>query len=71
MAGQILFDLAVARNRLGNACRRIPIPVVPGPMSNQNAPRLFDRPDQIHSLHATTNSRTLRMPGISPLVRSL
>src|SRR5204862_2652426 len=67
---QTFLDLAVARNRLRNAGRRISIPIVLRAVANQHAAQALDLAHKIDSLHATSRSSTLRMPGISPLVNS-
>lgn len=68
--GQSLVDLPVPRDRLGDAGRGVPVPVVLGTVPHQLAPESLDRPDQINALHGTTNSPTFRVPGMCPPDRS-
>ena len=68
--GQMVLDLAVSWDRLGHPGGRVPVPVVPPAMADQDASESLDRADQVGPLHGTTNSSTLRIPGSSPLVRS-
>ena len=70
MLGKILVDFSVARNRLRNTGLGIPISVVLAAVSNQFAPVIPEFLYQILSLHGTTKSLTLRMPGIWPPVMS-
>jgi hypothetical protein len=44
--------------------------VIPA-VANELAAGFFQLADQIRALHPTVNSATRRIPGISPLVRSL
>ena len=62
MAGQVIVDLAMARNRLRRAGFRIAVPIVLGAMSNKDRAGLPDLLDQGSSLHATAKSSTLRIP---------
>ncbi len=64
-------DLAMARDRLVNTRLGIAVPVMPSPVPHQLAAALFDLFQQRDSFHATAISPTLRIPGNSPLVRSL
>ena len=66
-----LFDFAMPGNWLRVACLGISIPVMISAVPDQNASGAFERADQIGPLHPMVSSDTLRMPGISPLVRSL
>jgi hypothetical protein len=70
VASQILFDLAVSRHGLTYSRTGVLIPVVACPVSQKNAPSLFQAIDQVKSLHAMRNSATRRTPGIRPLVSS-
>ena len=62
--GQVLFDLAMPRDWLRKTGRRVAIPVVLGAAPNQHAPKALDGSDQVHALHGTMSSSTLRIPGI-------
>ncbi len=46
---QMILDLAVSGDRLGYPGRRVPIPVVPPTMADQDASDRLDRADQIHA----------------------
>lgn len=70
MSGQAVVDFPAPRRRLSNARNGIAVPVVLSAMPHQYTPRPLNRSDQTDPLHDTTNSSTLRIPGISPLVRS-
>jgi hypothetical protein len=67
---QVIFDFTVPRYWLRNTGTRIAIPIMLGTVANQHASKSFDRLDQVDSLHGSTNSSTLRIPGIEPLVMS-
>lgn len=64
--GQLVLDLSMPRDRLRDAGIGIAVPVVLGSMANQHTTELPDRLDQLGSLHATSSSPTLRIPGIVP-----
>src|SRR5579885_909130 len=70
MSGERVLDLAVAGDRLRHSGPRIPVPVVPPAMADQDASEPLDRADQLDPLHGITSSSTLRIPGSSPLVKS-
>ena len=53
---QVLVDLAVSRDRLGEFCRRILIPIVASSMANEDAAEFLDFLDEVAMLHATSNS---------------
>ena len=56
---------------LRKACFGIAVPVVIPTPPNQGASGFFQLADQVGSLHPTVNSAIRRIPGISPLVRSM
>jgi hypothetical protein len=60
----------MSRHRLTYAGIWISIPIVFGAVTDQDAAKAFDRPNQIDSFHDTTRSSTLRIPGNSPLDKS-
>lgn len=62
------MDLPMARDRFRPARRWIVLDVVTAPMTKQGASCLFQRPDQVESLHATSKSSTFLMPGIGSVV---
>ena len=68
MAGQSLSNIAMSGHGLRHSCGGIAIPVVPAAMSHEDTTKPLDYSNQIDSLHGTTSSWTLRMPGNSPLV---
>ena len=70
VTGHVLFDLPMPGYGLGDTRDRVAVPVVLGSVPDQLAAELLDGPDQIQPLHETTNSPTLRVPGICPPVRS-
>jgi hypothetical protein len=65
-----LFDFPMAGHGLRNARLRIPIPVMFPAVPNEDASGFLQRADQVDPLHPMDSSVILRMPGISPLVRS-
>lgn len=70
VSGQTFVDLPVAWHGLDNAGPRIAIPIVLTAVPNERATKPFDGPEEVGSLHDTTSSSTLRIPGICPLVTS-
>jgi hypothetical protein len=58
MAGEMLFDLIVARNRLARSSFGILIPVVLTPMADEDAPAPLNAPDQLEPFHAIRSSAT-------------
>lgn len=69
---KVLLDLAVTRDRLGNARVQVAIPIVLGAVADQLATHSFEGegPDEVRSLHETRSSPTFLTPGITPPVRS-
>ena len=67
---QMLFDLPMPWDRLGDTRDRVAVPVMLAAVPHQLATELPDGPDQINAIHETSNSPTLRVPGISPPVSS-
>ena len=67
---QVVLDFSMTWNRLRDTRGRVAVPVVLAAMAYQNAAHPLDRLDQVRSLHETLSSPTLRIPGITPLVRS-
>ena len=68
---EVIADLAMARNGLVNTGLGIAVPVMPSSVPHQHAASPFDLFDQRGSFHATAISATMRIPGNSPLVRSV
>jgi hypothetical protein len=68
--GEMLIDISVSGNGLGNLCGGVVIPVVLPAVANKHAAARFELPDEVFPLHRSDNSASLRTPGISPLVRS-
>lgn len=66
LPGQRLFDLPVSWDWLDHAGFGIAIPVMLAAVADEHAAEPFNHPDQVYPLHDTTNSSTLRMPGICP-----
>ena len=65
-----LIDFLMARYRLRNACLSILIPIKFAAVPDENTSGLIEHANQVSPLHPTDNSATLRIAGISPLVRS-
>lgn len=70
MPGQVVLDFSMTWNRLGDTRGRVAVPVVLAAMVYHNAAHSLDRLDQVRPLHETMSSPTLRIPGVTPLVRS-
>ena len=70
MSCKEFFDFPVARHGLRNARLRVTIPVVFPAVPDEDTSGFFQLADQIRPPHPTDSSATLRMPEISPLVRS-
>ena len=70
MLGEILVDFPMPWHRLRLPSFGIAIPVVAATVPHEDAPRFFEAADEVLPLHGTVISATLRIPGISPLVRS-
>lgn len=68
--GQAVLDFSMPRYRLRDPGARITVPIVLSPVANQYPAEPLDRLDQLGAFHATSNSPTFRIPGISPLVMS-
>lgn len=68
---QELLDLTMARHWLRNSRSQIAIPIMISAVADKDASCVFQGADQVDPLHPTDSSATLRIPGISPLVRSL
>lgn len=64
------LDFTMPGHWLRDPCCWISIPIVLTSMPDQHASSLFDRPDQISSLHGMTNSPILRAPRLCPPERS-
>ncbi len=64
VSSQMLGDLAMARNRLGNTRLLVRVPIVATTVSNEDASLGLDRADQLDPLHESTISSTFRTPGI-------
>jgi len=64
------IDLTVARDRLWNAGSGVPIPIMLGTVSDEHTTKSLNGLYELGPLHATTNSATLRVPGIWPPLRS-
>jgi hypothetical protein len=58
VADEMVFDLAVTRNRLTGTGARILIPIVPAAVADEDASVLFDLPDEINPFHAIWSSAT-------------
>jgi len=58
VASEMLFDLAMARNRLAGAGLRILIPIVPAARPNEHAPIMLNLADEVASFHASWSSAT-------------
>ena len=70
VAGEMVFDLGMARDRLTGMGSRILIPVVSAAVTNQNTSVIFNFIDQIVPFHPTAISPCLRIPGIFPVLIS-
>ena len=70
VAGEMLFDLSVARNRLTGTGLRVLLPVVPAAGPNEDTPVLLNLPDEVAPFHAIWSSATWRTPGTLPPVMS-
>src|ERR1039458_2478756 len=68
--GEVFVHFLVPGNGLGHSGPGVTIPIVLPTVANQRAPKCFEPANQVGLLHPTASSETLRMPGISPLVRS-
>lgn len=66
----MLVDFGVSGNGLGYLRGGVVIPVVLPTVANKYAATRFELPDEIFPLHRSDSSASLRIPGISPLVRS-
>lgn len=58
VAGEMLFHLAVSRDRLTGAGSRILIPIVPAAVAGAYASVLLNLPDEFESFHAIRSSAT-------------
>ncbi len=65
-----LLNLSVTRYGLRDTRDRIPIPVVTCAMADEDTSETLNRADQIDAFHYKLSSPRLRMPEISPPVRS-
>lgn len=68
--GKMLVDLTVARHWLTAASPGVLVPIVTGPVPDENASALLNLADKVHPLHAIRISPTFRTPGMCPPVRS-
>lgn len=50
--GEMLIDLTVARNGLTDTSVRVPIPIVPAAVTDEDTAGLLNLPDQVESFHA-------------------
>lgn len=56
MPGEMLLDLAMPRDGLRHFGSRVLIPAVPPAVADEDAAEVFDLPDEIAVLHATSSS---------------
>ena len=71
MPGKVLVDLAMPWHGLGNLRSRILIPVVLAAVPDELATIFLKLANQVRPFQEEReSSATLRMPGLSPLVRS-
>jgi len=69
--GEIVVDFAVPGHGLGDTRLGILVPIVLAAVPNEPATGFFELADQVGSFHdETESSATLRIPGMSPLVKS-
>lgn len=69
-SGKQFVDLTVAGNRLGHTGRGIAVPIVLRSVSNHHAAGLRKSTNQVVPFQPTSNSATLRTPGIRSWTRS-
>src|ERR1035437_4160857 len=68
--GEVFVHFPMPRHWLGYSGLGVAVPIVLPTVANQHAPECFELANQVGLLHPTASSATLRMPGISPVVRS-
>ena len=72
MPGKVLVDLPMPWHGLGYPSSRILIPVVLAAVPDELTTAVLDLANQVRPFHdEKESSATLRMPRISPLVKSL
>lgn len=69
--GKSFVNFLVTRNRLRRVIDRIVIPIVLATMTNEVTTLRFEFTHKVPSFHPTSSLANFRIPGISPLDRSL